>query len=93
MKITFNPAKPETTLRERGIDFAVDAEKVFAARTITYPARETDYGESRFITVGWLRERMTLVIWTPRGEARHVISMRHCHAKERARLLKGFPND
>lgn len=27
--MTFDPSKRETTLRERGIDFAVDAQKVF----------------------------------------------------------------
>jgi uncharacterized DUF497 family protein len=88
--ITFDPAKRDITLRERGIDFAVDAEAVFAGRSVTTPAKRTDYGELRFLTVGWLKGRMTLVIWTPRGEARHIISMRYCHAKEHAKLIKGF---
>jgi uncharacterized DUF497 family protein len=25
---------------------------------------------------------MIVLVWTPRGEARHVISMRHAHDKE-----------
>jgi uncharacterized protein len=25
---------------------------------------------------------MVVIVWTPRGDARHVISMRYCHAKE-----------
>jgi len=90
VKITFDPAKRDITLRERGIDFATDASKVFAGRSITYPAVRINFGEVRFLTVGWLEGRMTLVIWTRRGEARHVISMRYCHAKEQDKLLKGF---
>jgi len=35
MKTTFDPAKREWTIAHRGLDFAVDAEKVFSGDTIT----------------------------------------------------------
>jgi uncharacterized DUF497 family protein len=38
MAITFDPAKRTITLKERGIDFATDAAKVFAARPQPLPA-------------------------------------------------------
>jgi|SRR5579884_1758150 len=41
-----------------------------------------DYGEMRLITAGYLRGRMVVIVWTPRGRDRHIISMRHCHADE-----------
>jgi uncharacterized DUF497 family protein len=41
-----------------------------------------DYGETRFISAGHLDGRLVVMVWTQRGEARHIISMRHCHAKE-----------
>jgi hypothetical protein len=25
---------------------------------------------------------LIVMVWTQRGDARHIISMRHCHAKE-----------
>lgn len=81
MKITFDPSKRDLTLKHRGLDFARAAE-VFAGRTITVPDERFDYGESRFITAGYLGNRMVVIVWTARGESRHVISMRHCHAKE-----------
>lgn len=34
MKISFDPAKRDRTLAERGLDFA-DAAKIFAGRTLT----------------------------------------------------------
>jgi uncharacterized DUF497 family protein len=33
------------------------------------------------------------VIWTPRGTARHVISMRKANAREKARFGKRFEKD
>ena len=82
MKITFDPVKRLITLQERGIDFATDAEKVFAGDTATMVDKRFDYGEVREITVGWLNGHTAIMVWTQRGEARHIISMRYCHAEE-----------
>lgn len=41
-----------------------------------------NYGERRFIVVGFLRERMTILVYTPRGEAKHIISMRKANERE-----------
>jgi uncharacterized DUF497 family protein len=90
VKITFDPAKRLVTLRERGIDFATDAEKVFAGDTATFDAKRSDYGEVREVTAGLLNGRTVIMVWTQRGEARHIISMRYCHAKEAEKLIKGF---
>jgi uncharacterized DUF497 family protein len=48
------------------------------------------YGETRFQTVGFLAGRMVMVVWTPRGDARHVISMRKCNAKEQKSYSQRF---
>jgi uncharacterized DUF497 family protein len=42
-----------------------------------------DYGEDRFITVGWLDDNMIVMVWTPRGEVRHIISMRKTNDREK----------
>ena len=88
MEITFDPAKRIATLRERGIDFATDAEKVFAGDTATFDAKRSNYGEFREITAGWLNGRTVIMVWTQRGEARHIISMRYCHAKEAEKFIR-----
>ena len=85
MHITFDTAKREKTLRERGLDFA-DAAEVFAGRTLTRLDRREDYGEDRYQTFGYLRGRMVMLAWTPRGGDRHVFSMRKANAKEQRRL-------
>jgi uncharacterized DUF497 family protein len=89
VKITFDPAKREATLVERGLDFA-DAEAIFAGRELTVEDTRRNYGEPRFQTVGCLAGRMVMVVWTPRGEARHIISMRKCNVKEQARYRQRF---
>ena len=81
MRITFDPEKRDLTLAHRALDFA-RAGEVFAGRTITVPDDRFDCGEPRFITAGYLGDRMVVMVWTARGESRHIISMRHCHAKE-----------
>jgi uncharacterized DUF497 family protein len=84
MRITFDPAKREATLRDRGLDFE-QAVEVFTGATIDIPDLRRDYGENRIISVGYLRGRMMVVGWTPRGEARHVFSMRRANDREKAR--------
>ena len=81
LPITFDPAKRDRTLIERGLDFA-EAGKVFAGETLTLPDRRREYGEPRFQTIGFLSGRMVMVVWTPRGNARHIISMRKCNERE-----------
>jgi len=58
------------------------AEKVFAGRTATWDDDRRDYGERRLITAGYLGARMVVMVWTRRGAARHIISMRFAHDKE-----------
>lgn len=87
MKITFDPAKRDLTLKGRGLDFA-DAAAVFAGLLIQEADRRFGYGEDRTITVGFLRSRMVVVVWTWRGDDRHVISMRRANGKEQRRYGK-----
>lgn len=91
MRVTFDPAKRDRTLQERGLDFA-DAARVFAGLTLDRVDDRKDYGETRVITVGHLRGRLVIVVWTQRGDARHVFSMRKANEREKAyweRLAKG----
>lgn len=84
MAISFDPAKRDLTLAERGLDFA-DAERVFASLLVEGPDLRFDYGEERIVTVGFLGERMVVVVWTARGEDRHIISMRKASKGEQRR--------
>lgn len=89
MTITFDPAKRAATVAHRGLDFA-DAAQVFEGDHATWIDDRFDYGEVRQITAGLLRDRMVVFVWTQRGPNRHIISMRHCHAKEARKIRSRF---
>lgn len=89
MRITYHAAKRDLTLKHRGQDFA-DAGQVFRSPSFTIEDDRKDYGEARFQTIGRLDEHIVMVVWTPRPRARHIISMRHCNAKERQSYKAGM---
>jgi uncharacterized DUF497 family protein len=88
MRVEFDQAKRDVTLAERGLDFA-DAVSVFEGRSITFEDERRAYGESWFITIGELGERMVVIVWTPRGDARRIISMRRANDREQALYALG----
>ena len=85
MRASFDAAKRDETLRERGLDMA-HAGEVFRGLHLTRVDDREDYGEPRYVTAGWLDGRIVIVVWTPRGVARRIISMRHCHEREAKKL-------
>ena len=89
MRITCNQAKREQTLLERGLDL-LRAKEIFAGPHFTRPDARHDYGEPRFITVGWLDGRLVVFALTPRGVARRVFHMRHCHEREAKKVRAHF---
>lgn len=68
-------------MAERGLDFA-RAVDVFAGKHLTREDARMDYAEARFVTAGWLDMRLVIVVWTPRGEVRRIISMRKANERE-----------
>jgi uncharacterized DUF497 family protein len=81
--VTFDPAKRQATLEARGLDFA-DAGRVFDGYHFTRADDRMDYGEERFVSIGWLNGDVVVIVWTPRDGGRRIISMRHANGKERA---------
>jgi uncharacterized protein len=71
------------TLLHRGLDMA-DLGDVWEGPCITVTDFRQDYGEERFITMGLLSARMVVLVWTWRGEARRIISMRKANEREQS---------
>ncbi len=88
MRITFDPVKREMTLARRGLDFA-RAGEVFDGVNVTMRDTRFNYGEAREITVGYLDEQVVVLVWTLRGSARRIISMRRANERE----IKKYAND
>jgi uncharacterized protein len=83
VKLSWDEAKRRATLADRGLDFA-QAIELFDADNFNYTIQDVrrDYGEQRFICFGAVGGRLCVTVWTPRGEGRHIISMRKANDRE-----------
>ena len=87
--IEFDEVKRAATLAARGLDMA-RAGEVFAGATLTIKDDRQDYGEDRFLTIGFLDAVMVVLVWTPRGGAYRIVSMRKANERERALYTPRF---
>ncbi len=85
MEISFDPAKRRWTLKTRGLDFA-DAAAVFRTRHISQLDDRQNYGEKRFITYGYIGDRIVALVWTERKTTRRIISMRKANEREQRKV-------
>jgi uncharacterized protein len=89
MKIIFDPEKRKRTFAERGLDMG-RANEVLSGPAVTSEDDRRDYGETRYLTVGFLDDRMVVVVWTQRDDAKRIISMRKANDREQAHFGKGL---
>ena len=86
MRMEIDADKRDKTMRGRGLDFA-RAGEVFAGKHLTREDVRESYPEPRFQTVGWLDGRIVMLVWTPRGEVRRIISLRKTNDRETEKIL------
>lgn len=81
MAITYDPVKRATTLADRGLDVE-DALLVFEGLTLEFEDTRRNYGETRLICYGLLADRLVVIGYVPRGQDRHIFSMRKANGRE-----------
>lgn len=86
MLIEFDETKRQRTLGDRQLDFA-DANQIFDGVHVTGIDDRDDYGENRYITMGYLNARLVVIVWTYRPDEifpthRRIISMRKANERE-----------
>jgi uncharacterized protein len=89
VRVSYDPAKREWSLINRGLDFE-DAALVFDGLTAEVEDTRKDYGETRIICFGVVQSRLVVIGYTPRGAVRHVFSMRKANHREQARFAPYF---
>lgn len=89
MDIEYPSAKRDVTFAERGLDMARAAE-IFSGATLTVEDDREDYGETCLITIGFLDARMVVTVWTQRGTARRIISLRKANGREQKAYVGRF---
>jgi hypothetical protein len=83
----FDPRKSERNLRERGFGFEIASEFDLRSALFAQDAR-TDYGEVRIRAIGLIGDTLYALVFTMRGNALRVISLRRASRKERSQYEK-----
>jgi hypothetical protein len=83
MLFEWDEAKSERTLSERGFGFDYAA-RIFLGPTLERQDRRRDYGEVRLQAIGETGGDVLFVVYTDRGEVRHIISARLANRRERS---------
>ena len=85
MAITYDPAKNERNIRERGLSFERAADFDFSTAVFH---TEVCNGEIRRIAVGYLDKRLHLLCYIPKPDGIRVISFRRTNKREAKRYGK-----
>lgn len=81
MDIEFDPTKDQANREKHGLSLALADEFEFDTALIEIDERR-DYNEERFVALGLIAERVHVMVFTVRGEAIRVISLRKANRRE-----------
>src|SRR5512139_2931627 len=88
--MSYDPAKRKLNLRKHGIDLA-ECQAVFDEPMLTREDDRVAYGEQRLVSLGWLKSRVVVLVWTDREESPHLISCREAQTHEQEAYFRAFP--
>lgn len=92
MPFEWDKAKNALNIRKHGIDFA-DAKDVFNHPMLALLDDREDYGESRWIAIGYIHTLVGVVIYTERvGDVIRIISARKATKNEEYRYEQAIKN-
>jgi uncharacterized DUF497 family protein len=92
MKFEWNSKKNEINIRGRGIDFA-DAKEMFEHGLLVMQDTRKNYGENRFIGVGYIQGRLMVIVFTKRRfNIIRIISLRKANKREQAKFKASIKN-
>ncbi len=81
MEIEYDLAKNERNIKDRGLSFKLARDFDFDSALIVEDTRH-DYGEPRYLAIGYIGSRLHALVFTPRDVALRVISLRKANPKE-----------
>lgn len=92
MRFVWDPQKADDNLHKHGIDFA-DAQHMFRGPMLVILDDREDYGEERWIGIGFISTIALVVVFTePDDETIRIISMRKALRREQQRLFRYIEN-
>lgn len=87
MRITYDPAKNQRNIKERGLPFDQAADFDFESALIHVDQR-FDYPETRYVALGFLHGRLHVLCFAEAPDGIRVISLRKANSREVSRYAK-----
>ena len=87
MSYEWDEQKRRINVKKHGVDF-VDIPELFNDDIVTIPDERFDYGESRFIVIGILKNQVVVVAYTERHDNIRIISARKATKNEQTYYFK-----
>lgn len=86
MKFEWNDDKNSMNIEKHGYDFN-DACSLFDGDRIEFLDDRKDYGEPRYITLGYVQQRVAVAVYTKRSsDTIRIISLRKANSREKERF-------
>ena len=90
--MSYDPAKRKLNLRKHAIDLA-ECVAVLDEPMLTREDDRYAYGEQRLVSLGWLKSRVVVLVWTDRDDGPHLISCREALTHEQEAYFRAFPKE
>lgn len=81
MTITFDPAKDAANRHKHGVSLAEAAQLEWETAVI-WPDIRQDYGEPRMIAIGYIDQRLYVIVFVEREGDQRIISLRKANLRE-----------
>jgi uncharacterized DUF497 family protein len=91
MSYEWDERKRRTNVKKHGIDF-IDVPEVFESDVVILPDERFEYGEPRFIAIGFLKSVVVVVAYTERDENIRIISARKATKNEQIYYFQEIAN-
>lgn len=92
MRFEWDEEKDRENIRKHELDFA-DAWELFDAPMLTNLDTREDYGEERWVGVGFLKNFVVVIVYTETGDVIRVIPLRKALKHERTRFEEALGDE
>lgn len=92
MRFEWDEEKNRENIRKHELDFA-DAGEIFDAPMLTNLDAREDYGEERWVGIGFLKNFVVVVVYTEIGDVIRIISLRKALKHERTGFEETLRNE
>ncbi len=84
MQIEYDEGKDSKNQRKHGISLS-QANRFEFDTAAHFTDKREEYGKARYVSIGYIEDRLYVMVWTKRTEALRIISLRKANKRERTR--------